>query len=137
MMTKVLNAGLTLVQHCFSTIHDPNPRVASHRLGTTTLIQLWYNVGKTIPDLEAQKFEDKEIFWRHGNFRETECFNVVKCNIGCTTIQVASHRLGTTTLIQLWYNVGTTIPDLETQNMKTKKFFGDTGILERRNVLML
>ena len=49
---KVPNAGLTLVQHCFSTIHYPNPlpRVASHRLGTTTLIQLWYNVGTNIPD---------------------------------------------------------------------------------------
>ena len=78
MMAKVPNAGLTLVQHCFSTIHYPNP----------------------LP-------------------------------------RVASHRLGTTTLIQLWYNVGTTIPDVETRNFKTKKFFGDTEILVTRNVLML
>ena len=61
---NAFNAGLTYVQHCFSTIHYPNPlpRVASHRLGTTTLIQLWYSVGTTIPDLETQKFEHKEIF---------------------------------------------------------------------------
>ena len=35
----------------------------------------------TIPDLETQKFEDKEIFWGHGNFRDTECFNVVNATL--------------------------------------------------------
>ena len=99
MMAKVPNAGLTFVQHCFSTIHSPDPlhRLASHRLGTTTLIQLWYNVAMTIPDLETQKFEDKEICWRHGNFRDTECFNVVNA-----------------TLVYICFNICTTIPDLGT-----------------------
>ena len=93
------NAGLTLVQHCFSTIHYPSllPRVAFHRLGTTTLIQLWYNVGTTIPDLETQKFENKEFFWEHGNFRNTECFNAVNA-----------------TLVYGCFNICTTIPDLGT-----------------------
>ena len=64
MMAKVSNAGLMLVQHCVSTIHYPNPlpRVTSHRLGTTTLIQLWYNVGTTIPDLETQNLKTKKYF---------------------------------------------------------------------------
>ena len=64
MMTKVPNAGLTLAQHCFSIIHYPNPllRVASHRLCTTTLIQLWYNVGMTIPDLETQNLKTRAFF---------------------------------------------------------------------------
>ena len=60
----------TLVYGCFI-IYTTIP-VASHRLGTTTLIQLWYNVGTTIPDLETRKFEHKDIFWRDGNFRDTE-----------------------------------------------------------------
>ena len=29
-------------------------------------------------------------------------------------------------ILQRWYNIGTTIPDLETRNFKTKTFFGDT-----------
>ena len=76
----------TLVYGCFN-ICTTIP-VASHRLGTTTLIQLWYNVGTTIPDLETREFKDKEIFWSHGNFRDTECFNVVNAILvyGCFNI---------------------------------------------------
>ena len=86
------NAGTTLFFNY--TLPQPLPRVESHRLGTTTLIQLWYNIGTTIPDLETQEFEDKEIFWRHRNFRDTECFNVVNA-----------------TLVYGCFNICTTIPD--------------------------
>ena len=41
------------------------------------------------------------------------------------------------TLVYGCLNICTTIPDLETGNLKTKRFFGDTEILETRNVLML
>ena len=84
------NVGTTLFFN--HTLPQPLPRLASHRLGTTTLIQLWYNIGTTIPDLETQEFEDKEIFWRHGNFRDTECFNVVNATLvyGCFNICTTS-----------------------------------------------
>ena len=83
--------------------------------------------------METQKFEDKDNFWRHRNFRDTECFNVVNATLVygcfniCTTIRIASHILGTTTLIQLWYNVGTTIPDLETRKFEDKVIFWRHG----------
>ena len=80
------NAGLTLVQQCFSTIHYPNPltRVASHR----RVLQHLYIVGTTL----ARPFQ----FWRHGNLKTKKFF-------GDTEIW----RLGN-------FNICTTIPDLDT-----------------------